>query len=81
MHFTPTSASWMTMVEIFFGMLQHDRCPAGSAVAARRPVRNHDFADPQPTPCLDPLLRDPEDVWLHGQVRVRLDDLCESVPC
>jgi transposase len=54
MHFTPTSASWLNLVERFFGLITEDRIRRGvfksvtELVAAIREYLEHHNADPTP---------------------------------
>ena len=54
MHFTPTSASWLNMVERFFGQITEDRIRCGvfnsvaELVAAIQQYLEHHNADPKP---------------------------------
>ena len=41
MHFTPTSGSWLNMVEIFFGIITRQAIRRGTFGSVARPHRGH----------------------------------------
>jgi hypothetical protein len=47
-HFTPTSASWMNLVEVWFGIIEREAIRRGSFGAARTPFNGPDWP-PTPT--------------------------------
>jgi len=41
LHFTPTSGSWLNMVEIFFGIITRQAIRRGTFGSVKRPQRRH----------------------------------------